>query len=218
MGSSTIKLECTSGVIDTTTAATTTATDADGNAIVIVPEIGIISSLSTKINYCQYDSSVAEMSVCDAFINKDVYRDYLTANCEGLSSCDLVIDNSTWLNIDSTMANYSECVTDYSALYFVQVGCHYSDTEINTRQVQGLYIGCVSVFISLFFVVFIDYIKSVFKNAFIEWDVKTITAGDYSCELDIPNDMWDTFLKEKYDVMSGKTKIACFRDYIKQEL
>ena len=60
---------------------------------------------------------------------------------------------------------------------------------------QGLYIGCISVFISLFFVVFIDYLNSVFKNAFIEWDVKTITAGDYSCELDIPKAMWDTFLE-----------------------
>lgn len=76
----------------------------------------------------------------------------------------------------------------------------------------------MSVFIALFFVVFIDYINSVFKNAFIEWDVKTITAGDYSCELDIPREMWDTFLKDKYDVMSGKTKIAAFRDFLKTEL
>jgi hypothetical protein len=76
----------------------------------------------------------------------------------------------------------------------------------------------VSVFIALFFVVFVDYINSVFKNAFIEWDVKTITAGDYSCELDISKEMWDTFLKEKYDVMSGKTKISAFRDFLKHEL
>lgn len=60
--------------------------------------------------------------------------------------------------------------------------------------------------------------KSVFKNAFIEWDVKTITAGDYSCELDIPEEMWNTFLKEKYEPMSNKTKVAAFRDYIQNEL
>jgi hypothetical protein len=44
----------------------------------------------------------------------------------------------------------------------------------------------MGVFIALFFIVFVDYISSIFKNAFVEWDVKTITAGDYSCELDIP--------------------------------
>jgi hypothetical protein len=68
----------------------------------------------------------------------------------------------------------------------MQVGCHFSTEELNTRQVQGLYIGCTSVFIALFFVVFIDYLSSIFKNAFVEWDVKTITAGDYSCEMNIP--------------------------------
>lgn len=64
---------------------------------------------------------------------------------------------------------------------------------------MGLYVASIGVFIALFFVIFVDYISSVFKNSFIEWDVKTITAGDYSCELDIPKAMWDTFIKEKYN-------------------
>ena len=69
---------------------------------------------------------------------------------------------------------------------------------MNKRQVEGLYIGCMGVFVALFFVVFVDYISSVFKNSFVEWDVKTVTAGDYSCELDIPEAMWSTFIREKY--------------------
>lgn len=196
MRTTSVKLECTSGVIDTNTTAS--AAHEEDTTATMVPEIGIISSESSKINYCQYDSSVEDMSVCDGFLNKDVFRDYLTENCEGKESCELVIDESTWLSNLTGTANYSNCIQDDSSLYFVQVGCHFSDTEINNRQVQGLYIGCVSVFIAFFFVVFIDYMKSVFKNAFIEWDVKTITAGDYSCELDIPEQMWDTFLKDKF--------------------
>lgn len=85
---------------------------------------------------------------------------------------------------------------------------------MNSRQVSGLYIGCVSVFIALFFVVFVDYISSVFKNAFVEWDVKTVTAGDYSCELDITEGMWNTFLTTVYNPLGGQTKIAAFRDYL----
>lgn len=72
----------------------------------------------------------------------------------------------------------------------------------------------MGVFIALFFVVYIDYLKNVFKNTFVEWDVKTITAGDYSVELDIPEEMYKTFLDTKYDPLSGKTKIAAFRDYL----
>jgi hypothetical protein len=89
---------------------------------------------------------------------------------------------------------------------------------MNNRQVEGLYIGCMGVFIALFFVVFVDYISSVFKNSFVEWDVKTVTAGDYSCELDISKQMWEKFVNEHYNALSGKTKIAAFRDYLKNEL
>lgn len=61
----------------------------------------------------------------------------------------------------------------------------------------------MGVFIALFFVVFVDYLSSVFKNSFIEWDVKTITAGDYSCEVDIPKEMWETFVNNHYNPESG---------------
>jgi hypothetical protein len=76
----------------------------------------------------------------------------------------------------------------------------------------------MGVFIALFFVVYVDYMRSVFKNLFVEWDVKTITAGDYTVELDIPEAMWKEFIEKKYDPLSGKTKIEAFRDYIKDEL
>jgi hypothetical protein len=72
----------------------------------------------------------------------------------------------------------------------------------------------MAVFIALFFVVFVDYISSVFKNSFIEWDVKTITAGDYSCELDISAAMWKTFVDNHYQALGGDTKIAAFRNFI----
>jgi hypothetical protein len=65
----------------------------------------------------------------------------------------------------------------------VQLPCVIPEEDKKERQVQGLFIGCVGVFIALFFIVFVDYLRSIFKNAYIEWDVKTITAGDYSVEL-----------------------------------
>ena len=76
----------------------------------------------------------------------------------------------------------------------------------------------MGVFISLFFVVFVDYMRSVFKNNFVEWDVKTITAGDYSVELEIPEGLYKRFVAEKFDALSGRTKIEAFRDYLQGEL
>jgi len=35
--------------------------------------------------------------------------------------------------------------------------------------------------------------------SFIDWDVKTITAGDYSIEFDIENETYDAWLNSYYD-------------------
>ena len=59
---------------------------------------------------------------------------------------------------------------------------------------------------------------TLFKYSFIEWDIKTVTAGDYSCELSIPKEMWEAFLHNHYNPQSGKTKIVAFRDFLKEEL
>ena len=75
----------------------------------------------------------------------------------------------------------------------------------------------MGVFISLFFVSFLDYLKSIFKNTAVEWDVKTITAGDYSVEVTITQSMWDTFVTTLYDPSLMKSKLEQFRLYFTKE-
>lgn len=65
----------------------------------------------------------------------------------------------------------------------------------------------MGVFISLFFVSFIDYLKSIFKNTAVEWDVKTITAGDYTVEVQITKNMWRSYISTIYDPQVMKSKL-----------
>jgi hypothetical protein len=62
----------------------------------------------------------------------------------------------------------------------------------------------------------VDYLRNVFKNQFIEWDVKTITAGDYSVELDISEEQYKHYLDNVFDPLSGLTKIEHFKSYLKK--
>ena len=71
-----------------------------------------------------------------------------------------------------------------------------------------MFIGCMGVFIALFFVCFIDFLRSIFKNAYIEWDVKTITAGDYSVEMPISEKQWKQFLTDIYVPNTVKPKLT----------
>mgnify|MGYP000011720241 CR=1 FL=1 len=58
----------------------------------------------------------------------------------------------------------------------------------------GLSVGCIAVFIYLFVIVYVDYIKSIQTTKYVDWDVKTITAGDYTVEFDISPSLYQKFL------------------------
>jgi hypothetical protein len=56
-----------------------------------------------------------------------------------------------------------------------------------------------AVFIYLYSIVYFDYIKSVQKTKFVDFDVKTITAGDYTVEFDIGEEIYEEFITNYYD-------------------
>lgn len=94
-----------------------------------------------------------------------------------------------------------------------------SPAEISNRQVQGLLIGCIFISVGLFVVVYIDFIRQVAKNNFVEWDVKTITAGDYTCEFDISAQFYQQFLNTfGGSKPAGMTMIVHFRNWITKEM
>ena len=40
-----------------------------------------------------------------------------------------------------------------------------------------------------------DYVKKIQANDYVEWDVNTITAGDYSIEFDLDEGFYETYLE-----------------------
>mmetsp|Transcript_16104 Transcript_16104/g.25013 ORF Transcript_16104/g.25013 Transcript_16104/m.25013 type:complete len:83 (+) Transcript_16104:587-835(+) len=80
--------------------------------------------------------------------------------------------------------------------------------KLDDRQIAGLVIGCIAVFVYLYTLVYIDYIKSVQVTKFIDWDVKTITAGDYTIEFDIDKSVHMKFLEKFYDKSNPISEIG----------
>ena len=54
------------------------------------------------------------------------------------------------------------------------------------------------MFIALFVINYIDYIKKTQENNYVEWDVKTITAGDYAIEFDITPAFFDDYVSKEH--------------------
>lgn len=74
------------------------------------------------------------------------------------------------------------------------------------------------MFIYLFTIVYYDYIKTVQSNVYIDWDVKTITAGDYSIEFDMEQDTYDYWLEHYHDKSNPMSECAQFKLYCQNEL
>lgn len=123
------------------------------------------------------------------------------------------------------MTNLSEVFTSRDteicgdeSTFFLQAACELDVTQDPTRHVGGLIAGSIIVFIYLFTIVYFDYIKSVQKTKFVDFDVKTITAGDYTVEFDITDELFDNFSQNYYDKTNPMPEIAQFKLYLQLEL
>ena len=133
-------------------------------------------------------------------------QSYFDEHCTDIHRCQVDVSEIMKKAITSTSSLSKECQQSDS-IFFIQLPCVVHEDAKIDRQVEGLFIGCMGVFIALFFVVFIDFLRSIFKNQYIEWDVKTITAGDYSVELQITDTMWKNFLSVAFKKTDSKTKL-----------
>ena len=104
------------------------------------------------------------------------------------------------------------------AYLFVQAPCLVPSSHLVQRKLAGLFIACLGVFLYLFVQIYVEYIKSVEHNNYIEWDVQTITASDYTVEFEIDPEMYAHFKNKFYDPTNPLTELMQFRHFVKSEM
>jgi hypothetical protein len=105
-----------------------------------------------------------------------------------------------------------------TATFYAQVPCKIPADMASDRKVDGLMFGSLTVFVYLFVLIYFDYIKCVAMNTFVDWDVKSITAGDYSVEFDLDVETYKRFKKDYYDPSNPMSENAQFKLFIQNEL
>ena len=82
-------------------------------------------------------------------------------------------------------------------------------------------ISCLGVFACLIFLTVIYYLKHISNLKNIDWDVQTITAGDYTVEMGISPEAYKKFLVgyfEVHDRASGLSTGESFKAYLNKEI
>ena len=111
---------------------------------------------------------------------------------------------------------------------FVQIGCTLPAEDITSRQINGLLYACICVFVALAMINYLDFIKKVQENSYLEWDLKTVTSGDYTIEFELPAGFFDNWVKTKFldwvedehrlNQKNYLAKVEAFRDWITFEM
>ena len=71
------------------------------------------------------------------------------------------------------------------------------EETLGDRNKHALLLGCIGVFLALFVINFNDYMRKVSENGYVEWDVKTMTAGDYTIEFDLDEGFYDAYVEKE---------------------
>jgi len=74
------------------------------------------------------------------------------------------------------------------------------------------------VFVYLFVIIYFDYIRCQELNSYVDWDVKSITAGDYSVEFDLEEETYHKWKNTYFDKSNPMSENAQFRLYVQNEL
>ena len=90
-------------------------------------------------------------------------------------------------------------------MIYVQVPCIVSKKYTLIRSVFGLIVSAGGVFVYMYSQIYFDYIARVQQNKYVDYDVRTITAGDYSVEFKISKEQyeyWKSYYKKEDNPMS----------------
>ena len=103
----------------------------------------------------------------------------------------------------------------YEGQMFVQYKCIIPPHLTTERQLYSLQISCLTIFVFLYTFLYFDYLKCYQNCEFIDFDVRTITANDYTIEFDLLVATYEKYFKERYlDESNPISEIAQFKLYI----
>lgn len=122
---------------------------------------------------------------------------------------------------DSTKTIDQTCHDD-DAKIFVNYFCYQDEQTLVTKKNQAAIISCLGVLLVLVYLTVIHYFKRASTLNQMQWDIQTITPGDYTCQLEITEKAYNHFIDHVYheekmrnqDVSIGESLKA----YIKSQL
>jgi hypothetical protein len=110
--------------------------------------------------------------------------------------------------------------TDENAKVFVQFECHQSAEQLSTKREQAAMVSSLAVLLVCVYLIVLHYFKRSSALNQMEWDVQTLTPGDYTAQYEITEKAYNFFLNVIYpnEKERGKSIGIALKEYLKREL
>ena len=86
---------------------------------------------------------------------------------------------------------------------------------------MGLFLTCMNLLGAMFFFIVLHYLTNLQDIKYAEWDLKTVTAADYTVEFRIPRPLFENFCQQRElrgDKQPDESKVFDFSEYLKEKL
>jgi len=77
------------------------------------------------------------------------------------------------------------------------VECELDDLAIKRNHEVAIFIVFIGIIMTLFYLQVLNYLEKVAKVDYKIWDLNTCTVADYSVELQLTEQVWQTYLHKK---------------------
>jgi hypothetical protein len=108
------------------------------------------------------------------------------------------------------------------AYLYVQYSCIIPQDNIEKRHKELSIVSCLAIFAASLYLIVLYYVKRNSKMNQLDWDIQTITPGDYTLQYEITDEAYHWFLNNVYYPGAfeerGISIAGCLKDYMKKEL
>jgi hypothetical protein len=124
------------------------------------------------------------------YLNTAQLKEDFKNTCTGYNTCDFKA--ASYLNSapeEPTEAN-PDCITDPAKIY-MQYKCSEGNSHLDKKREKGLVVSICACIAALIFLVVIFYMKKMAILNFQMWDMRTLTASDFTVEMTVTEALWN---------------------------
>ena len=163
-------------------------------------DVGVITHYGVNLSDDTANNCVENDDIASCKPDSQTFTDALSA-AKGKHL--KVVDYSGWKGLYAESASKTSCNKPGDSRLFVQFTCEQSAENQSMKYNQMCLISGTAILIALLFTVTMRYLFQGGKITKIDWDMATVTAGDYSVEIDIYKENYDEWMKNSYEAANG---------------